>query len=397
MLREKTVISIGVSLIIFFIYSIFSFANAAGNIHVGNIEIHPFATVEQKYDDNIFLQPKHQNKKDWITITTLGLALDMPIMPDRKEDSYLKVKYSADIINFWDYTKQSRVDHNAKAVLNHKFPNDFTLKIEDNFQKTADPPNSELTALERRFRNNTQAVLGYMREKIGFDLGYNNIRDAYVNLKDLDKYAHIFTATGYYQLFPKTLMLAEYNLGKIVYDTNTTNSDSKYYQWRVGLKGQIAPKLIGVVKVGYKQTDYKESGKNNFKGFATFINVTYDLKERTTLNIFGERSSEESTYSTNSYFEYDRLGLAVEHELLERLFLVSSAYCQLDRYPDVNTEGSLTAERKDVIYDGSIGLRYEIKDWVNLETNYEYKQRDSKFSTYDYKDNRYTVKINFMF
>ena len=397
MLGEKTIISIGIALVILFTLGNFSLANAMGNIHIGTLEINPFVSLEQKYDDNIFLEPENQENHDWITATTLGFALNMPIIPGREEDFKLEAKYAASFLKFWDYTKQDRVDHIISALADFKFSNDFTFKIEDNFQKTAEPPTSELTALERRFRNTIQAVLGYMREKIGFDFGYKNIRDDYNNLHELDKYEHVFTTTGYYQLFPKTSIFGEYNFGKIIYDNNTSNSDSEYHQYRLGIKGQIAPKLTGLVKAGYKKTDYKNSSKKDFAGFTTLVNVTYDLKERTTLNAYLERGSEESTYSTNSYFEYDKVGLKLDHELLDRLFLVGGGYYQINKYPDQTTEGSVTARRRDKVYDGTVGLRYEIKEWVNLETNYEFKRRDSKFSTYDYKDNKYIMKINFMF
>jgi hypothetical protein len=374
-----------------------SSAYPAGNLHIGALEIHPFASVEQKYDDNIFLEPKNQEDDDWITTAVLGLALKMPLVSGREEDFVFKANYDANFIEFWDNNEQSRVDHNAMALIDLKFTNDLTLKIEDKFQKTADPATSELTALEKRFRNNSQVVLGYMREKIGFDLGYNNIRDDYDNLNALDKDEQVVTTTGYYQLFPKTLVFGEYNFGKIIYDSNANNSDSDYHQYRLGIKGEIAPKLSGVVKVGHKQTDYKDSNKKNFKSFTTFINLTYALKERSTLNIFAERSSEESSYSTNSYFEYNRIGLKLDHELLEKLFLVSSGFYQFDKYPDETTEDSKTAKREDGIWDGSIGLRYEMKDWVSLETGYEYKQRDSKFTAFDYKNNIFSAKASVLF
>jgi len=395
MCRYKKFRSIAILMLVFFGFS--SSAYPAGNLHIGALEIHPFASVEQKYDDNIFLEPKNQEDDDWITTTTLGLDLNMPIIPGREEDFTFKAKYAASFLKFWDYTKQDRVDHDISALADFKFSNDFTFKIEDNFQKTAEPPNNELTALEKRFHNTVQAVLGYMREKIGFDFGYKNIRDDYNNFHELDKYEHVFTTTGYYQLFPKTSIFGEYNFGKIIYDNNTSNSDSEYHQYRLGVKGQIAPKLTGLVKAGYKKTDYKNSSKKDFAGFTTLVNVTYDLKERTTLNAYLERGSEESTYSTNSYFEYNKGGLELDHELLDRLFLVGGGYYQINKYPDQTTEGSITARRRDKVWDGTVGLRYEIKDWVFLETNYEYKQRDSKFATFDYKDNRFSTKVSLTF
>ncbi len=66
-------------------------------------------------------------------------------------------------------------------------------------------------------------------------------------------------------------------------------------------------------------------------------------------------------------------------------------------YPEETTESSVTAKRKDKLWDGSIGLRYEMKEWLSLETNYEYKQRESKFDNFDYKDNKITAKVNLLF
>lgn len=395
MFRYKTLTIIEVILIVFFSSS--SSVYAAGNIHIGTLEIHPFASVEQKYDDNIFLEPDDQENDDWITTTTLGIGLEMPIVPEREKDFLFKAKYAADIIRFWDHTNQNRVDHTVQVLADFNFANDFTLKLEERFKKTADPPNSELTALEKRFRNRAQIIFGYKREKIGFDLGYRNTRDDYKNLNNLDKYEHTITTTGYYQIFPKTSVFAEYNFGTINYDDNTTNSDSEYHQGRMGVKGKIAPKLTGVVKAGYKYTSYDESSKSDFKGFTLFGNLTYELKERTTLNIYGERASIESTYKTNSYFESNKIGLKLDHQLLQRLFFVAGGFYQLNEYPDETTEGTQTAKRKDHIWDGNVGLRYEIKDWASVETNYEYKQRDSKFGTFDYKDNKISAKVSFVF
>lgn len=401
MTRYKMPIVTEVILSVVFLFSVIchlpSAVYAEGNLHVGTLEIDPFVSIEQEYDDNIFLEPNNQENDDWITTTTLGVGLQMPIVVEREEDFLFKAEYTADIIEFWDQNEQDRVDHNFLAAADFAFANDLTLKIAEDFKKTADPPNSELTSLEKRLRNAVDLVLGYAREKIGFDLGYKNIKDDYNNFNSLDKYKHVITTTAYYQLFPKTSVFGEYNFGKIAYDSDVTNSDSKYHQLRLGVKGELAPKLTGVVKAGYKNTSYDDSSKDDFKGLTVFGNLGYDLRERTKLNIYGERSSVESTYSINSYFVSNKTGLNCEHQLLEILFLTGGASCQLNKYPDETTESSVTAKRKDYIWSGGIGLRYEAKKWVFVETSYEYKQRDSKFAAFDYKDNKFAAKITCLF
>ena len=77
------------------------------------------------------------------------------------------------------------------------------------------------------------------------------------------------------------------------------------------------------------------------------------------------------------------VGLNCQHQLLERLSLNVGASYQFNSYPEETTEGSVTAKRKDHIWNGNAGLKYEIKDWVFLKTGYEYKYRDSRFNTFD--------------
>ena len=144
-------------------------AFAVGNIHIGAMEIRPFAAIEQKHDDNIFLEPNNQENDDWITTATLGLGVQMPIIAERGEDFMFKAKYSADVIEFWDESGQDRTDHNVWAIADFVFANDLTLKIEEDYEKTADPPNSELTSLQKRFRNSAGVVAGYAGEEISFD------------------------------------------------------------------------------------------------------------------------------------------------------------------------------------------------------------------------------------
>lgn len=391
--KKFTSIVMALLVLVYFCPSI----HAEGNLHIGALEIHPFAVVEQKCNDNIFLEANEAEDEDWITTTTLGFDLKTPLIAQREEDFILEAQYAADIIEFWDYSSQDRIDHTISVKTDFKFANDFSLKLKEDFKKTATPPTSETTSLERRFRNTAEVVCGYKRERIGLDLGYTNIRDEYNNLNSLDKDEDIITTTGFYELFSKTSIFGEYNYGKIVYDDNTTNSDSKYHQFRIGVKGEIAPKLSGVAKAGFKTTDYKDTTKNDFEGFTLFGDLTYSFQERSTLNLYGEKNIEESTYSTVNYYETNKMGIGLDHQLLEKLFLVAAGSYQFNKYPGETTESSVTLKRKDSIWDGKVGFRYEIKDWVHLEADYEHKHRDSKFSNFDYKNNIFSIKATFVF
>ncbi len=363
-------------------------AEEKSNIHIGALEIHPSASVTQIYDTNIFLEPGDEEDDDFITDIGFGIEVKMPLIPQREDDFMLEAFYQADIIRFWDRDDIDRVDHTVRGSLYFAFKNDFRLRIEDNFEKTADPPNSELTALEKRLRNILDAYLVYDREKIRIEGGFRMVRDSYDNFNNLDKTNNMFSGAYFYQIFPKTSIFGEYDYGMIEYDTNQTNSDSKYYQGRLGVKGNLWPKLTGTVKAGYRHVGYDESGKDDFSGFTLFGNIRYNATERTVMNLYTERTSQESSYVTNSHFEVNNIGIKLDHQLSRRLLFNGESFFQLNRYPDETTEGSKTAKREDKFFSIGAGLSYEIKEWWLVSAGYKFKQRASNFDVFDYNDHR---------
>ncbi len=368
-----------------------------GNLHIGTMEIHPFASVEQKYDDNIFLESGGSEVCDLITIAALGFELKKPLIVGRQDDFILEGGYRADIVNFWGSTESNRVDHTAHVLADLNFANDFALKISEQYRKSADPPNSERTALQKRYRNLIQIMLSYERGVIGFDLGYENIRDGYGDLTNLDRYENVVGITGAYQIFPKTSIFGEFDYGLIDYDIQTTNSDSSYCQGMVGLKGEIAPKLTGIVKTGYRSSDYEQSGKSDFHGFTFYGDLLYDIQERTQLLFTFQRGPVESSYDSNSYYTNNTVGFTLSHELRPKLTMEVEASYEHNKYPDETTEGTTTAKRKDHIYRAGVGVTYEMKEGVLIAVGYEYKRRASGFATYDYTDNAVTAKVSLLF
>lgn len=387
---------IGVLSVIFWYSSSNVFAEGKPNFHIGTLEANPIAAIESRFDDNIFLEPDGEEDQDFIFSTQVGIGLNMPLVAVRESDFNFQTAYFADILQFSDHKDQDRTDHYSSTVADFLFANDFTLRVADDFVKTADPPNSELTDLQKRLRNVASIVGGYTREKVGVDVGYSNIRDDWKSRDNLDKYEHVISTTGTFYYSPKTSVFGEFDFGIIDYDEQTTNSDSDYQQWLVGLKGEVAPKLVGVVKTGYRSSNY-EDGRSDFNGVTVYGDLTYDLQERTTIVLSGERGPVESTFDTNSFFEANKVSLRFEHELLEKLQLQGGGFYQRNEYPDSTTIGTKTAERQDDIGSLSVGLIYEVREWLAAKTSYEYKVRESEFSSLDYKANEVKVSLSLLF
>ncbi|MFC1590682.1 outer membrane beta-barrel protein [Candidatus Omnitrophota bacterium] len=367
------------------------------NLHIGALECHPYGSSEGYYDSNIYLEEKNNENQDFVFDTQVGVMLKSPLLPEREEDFLGTAYYHMDIINFAKNSHRDRVDHHAGGLFDLDFANDFALRIKDDFDKTADPPNSERTTLDKRYRNTFNTTLNYDRDKIGLGGGYRMVRDGYNELTMFDKYDNRLTGTFFYQVAPKTKAFVEYNLGFITYDLHETNSDSVYNQLRVGATGEYWPKVTGTVKFGFRAVDYHRESSGDYYNATAFANLKYDVSERTAINLSGDRTTNESTYASNAYFEKNKLALKINHDLMERVSCNGGSFIQYNRYPEDSNEAGEVTKRKDVLWGANIGLKYDIKDWIITTAGYEFKQRDSKFNTFDYYDHKVSTKLAIAF
>ncbi|MFC1576071.1 outer membrane beta-barrel protein [Candidatus Omnitrophota bacterium] len=366
------------------------------NIHIGSLEFHPFAGYEQKYDSNIYLEPDNGDSKpngDMISDIKLGTGAMMPLVPEREEDFMLKGYYYADILMFWKNSGRNRVDHHAMGDLELNFANDVKFRLNDTFVKTADPPNSERTSLDKRIRNVLDGALSYNREKITGEVAYSLARDNYMTIANLRKNDHMMTLTGWYQMFPKTSILGEYNYGIIDYDENTSNSNSYYHQGRVGVEGQILPKVTGIAKFGAEYRHYYFRQRKDYLGFTMDVKLKYDATERTQISLGASKRPVESTYQINSFYDATRLQLDLKHQLLKRLQLGGTSFFQYDQYPERTAERDEMAFRRDTLWGLEGGLDYEIREWCHVGTAYKFKQRHSRFREYDYNDHQVLCNV----
>jgi len=312
------------------------------------------------------------------------------------EQNKFTFDYHADLIKYWDHTKESTTDHTASVLMDLNSPTGFGLKLTDLYKATSTPANSEMTEREARVRNTGTLNINYGMDRLTVGLGYSNILDHYDTLDYLDKTQDIFTLTTGYRFLPQTSFLLEYNYGRINYDKNI-NSDADYRQVRVGLKGNLTPKLTGLVKLGYQWRDYDQPGKKDFNGRAILVNLIENISSRTQLKLSGDWSVNESSYWPNNYYRLSKMGLKLKQELGYKWSLDLGGSYQLNKYPDETTELGQTAKRKDNIWTGEVGLTYQIQKWLTTGISYRYKERSSNLDVFDYGDNQLSFKVSAVF
>ncbi|MEI9477818.1 MAG: outer membrane beta-barrel protein [Deltaproteobacteria bacterium] len=373
------------------------YGKGQGNIHWGTLELHPVAAFQQKYDTNIVLAPRGQETMDWISDYLVGIAAKTPLVPSRGDDYVAEAEYHANFLDFFRNDQLSRVDHTAHAAIRGNFPMGFGAKITEDFIKTQDQANNELTALQKRWWNKIDARVNYTREKITLEAAYTVIMNRYLQSHNLSYNDHMITAAVFYNVSEKTRVFNEFNLGRIQYRKSPTNSNSYYYQDRIGVEGKIAPKLTGTAKFGFRFQDYERKTSKNYAQCTAFGNIKYDFSERTTFNLYGESRPEESSYGSNSYYVSNIVGLKGEHLFTKRIAAEGGVFWAYDRYPDLTTEGDQSAKRKDTLWGSDVTLKYEIRKWWLLDTSYRFKQRDSRFHNFSYNDQQVTMRSSFLF
>ncbi len=365
--------------------------NKENAVSLGQASFKAAMTVSERYDDNIFLTP-NSKKSDYITEVNPQIFMDLPFGIDERHA--FQVLYDAKLGSYSNYTNQNYQDQAVTSLLNIKLPFGY-FAIRDFFNKTSDRAGTEFTNLIRRTDNQADALLGIEFNKLANEFNYTHY-SRHFNSRDYENYNYsedIGTSTTYYQLFPKTKALFEYNYGVIDY-TKDNSRDGYFNQYRFGLKGDLTGKTIGIVKVGYQDRKYKTGEKKEFNHFVSEIGLMSQLSDRTKLTLRYMNTAIESTYENNNYYNNNSLVMELNQGLAGHLTLNALFGVDRNLYPEVGT--TVAKKRKDTILTGGLGLEYQAKDWVKAGINYQYKEDISNVDPQDYTQNQIMASITFM-
>jgi hypothetical protein len=238
-------------------------------------------------------------------------------------------------------------------------------------------------------------------DQLAFDLGYTfGVEDFIANntlytsaagnltYHDKDRLINVADLRISYDILPKTTLFVESYIGWITYDS-AKSSDSWYTETVIGVHGELSEKLSSDIQAGFRYQSYKDStltDSSNFTGAVVSGTLTYKRTEKDEFNLRLERSIYESTFLNMNYYNVNHAGLDYTHFFTKKVSANGFAYYQLNLYPSSATVDGVTAKRYDHLFGGGVGARYDMKKWTSCGVNYEFRQRISKFPTYDYVD-----------
>jgi hypothetical protein len=292
------------------------------------------------------------------------------------------------------------VNHAAVAQLRLDFPKTL-LNLRDDFVKTTDPPNSELTGPIESITNVLAPEAEYRitnRLAVGANYSWTYVR--FPNNEevagDLDRDEHLVGASVFWKLRPKLDIRLNYNYGNKFF-ANATDRDVTRNQVLVALRGDVTAKISSTFRIGFENRDPDSSFQPGYTGLIMGGDFVYRPTERTTVTLITDRSVQESTFGDVPFFVTTSGALGVQQVLWNKFTASLRGTLGQSQYPIKQTLNGQTDWRKDIFYAYGAGLDYEIQPWITVGIEYLHIGRRSNFNAFDFEGDRFTAKVLLQF
>lgn len=358
---------------------------AEGNIHAGQLKINPYVSVSETFDDNIFYTSSDE-KKDSITTTTPGLRLQMPFRIHSASLEYYSV-----FNRYHRYKDENTTDYHGNGDVDLKFGSLFSLKLADTYVKGHEPRSSSSTGFIEIFHTNAAAVSAMYRladlSSVELDYGKSNWRFKTSDFRNRDE--DLVSGYFFYRFLRKTSAFIEFDHKQVAFTQPALDLDNSVNSLQLGLTWEISARSKGTVKGGTISKDFKSPALADFNGWTASADVHHDFTDNTSVFLSGQRIVNETNLLGSRYFLTTGAYAELTHRFVRRLSGVARASYGEDRYSDVIPPD--TAVRLDRTTLGGVGLKYLVKDWLELALDYNRRGRRSDIPLNDYNEHAYVL------
>jgi hypothetical protein len=379
-----------------------------GRINFGKLKIVPTLTVEEVYDDNIYLSSGivEPEEDDWITHIKPGVAFSYTF-PER---GALVVGYRGDFAYYGEHDMNTWQSHEGYLSFNYAAPAGLIMGIEDTFLDTADPYGSANqyklgTPNTERWNNDLNTKVGYnFSNRFRVLAYYNHYIQSYDLIEDKtqDYDDNEFGGGVEIRLLPKTWVFVRYHYGYRDFSSHplfagtdeTNDADFDWHRVNMGLTWDSGAKLSGEVNFGYGWYDYDNlldptGGAYDDKGtWLAKTAIDFAATPKTTLSLSITRALRAVASDTREYYEDTSIYLGVRQIILPKLSMeVNGLYSRNDYTLPV------LLPREHDNYEGNIALDYQIRRWLKAGIGYKYMEKNSNYIADEYTDNQVSVSV----
>ncbi len=385
-----------------------------GNIHIGNLKIHPYMDSSISYTDNIFTEPDSE-KGSTIYRVKPGVLFQFPFMTH-----FIQVDYHADIQSADRFHKEyDTEDHYLSSVINLNF-NRFNVVVTDNWQRASNAPDYQGDIRDQYYYNQVRTEVSYkLADRYKVTAFYMNEFKNYGNIKarpnaydpELDNYwKNEYGFDLYYRILPLTSILLEYAYTDINNkDENLPDTDSENHRVWFGVKWEPTAKISGVIKGGYYRREY-DGPSDDWDGFGLKANVIYNYSSFTKFSLQSFREPVDTTVTTavllpsglrtqgdyGTYYISSGVTFSVEQTCPRFPGLSAKAYFSYTN-DDYQEKGMFTEERDDDRFRYGIDISYKAARWIKASVGYSYMTNESNFDSEDYRENMFTASLTLTF
>lgn len=366
-----------------------------------NMLLHSAFRTKEMLDTNIYLD-NTDRKFDSITAMAGQVGFEIPF-----GDNSFSADYVIEQFLYGTYHEENHTDHRVRGLLEFNLT-DYVVTVKDNFNRFTNRASNEDSVRLKQENNEFRAGVEAHFERLGFDVGYNNLITYYdsndasditagqmTTYRDKSYMTNLIDMTVSYKFMPKTYFLFENDLGFIDYYNSSLPPNSYFDETLVGVKGQWFSKSNINLKAGFRYQSYDKSdiyADKDYVGAVIRGGFDYTPTDRDIVVISLERSVRESTYANMNYYNLNMAGFTYRHNFNDKLSFNLSGVYQLNLYPSESTENGETAKRNDNYYIAGAGIRYDMRKWISFEARYDFTNKTSTFDIFDYVDNVASIR-----
>ena len=386
-------------------------AQQGGRITVGNLKVIPSLTLEEVYDDNIYLasginDTTEKIESDWIFHVMPGLMLDYTL----EGRGYVRLGYLGDYAYYADFDQNDWKNHKGFFDFDYQAPGGLIFGVKNVYVDATDPYGSDNrfglgVPLTKRWYDDFNSKVGYnFSNQFRAFLYYNYYKQDYDLESDFtqDYTINEFGAGFQMRVASKTWGFIRYHYGYRDYYshpdgsgvTDQNDGDFDFNRVSAGLTWDSGAKFAGELNFGYEWRTHDnefDSLGNRYDDRDTWVAATrlnYFATPTTTLSLALIRALRDTGSNTSQYYTDTGIKFGLAQVFLSRFTLTAEAGYALYDY-NFPTDPTKEADN----YLGSIGVSYKVWDWLIAGVAYTYLKQDSNYQEDDYKDNRFIVSL----
>lgn len=365
-------------------------------------QLRPALEVEERYDDNIFVQ-ENNKEGDFITIVRPELLISKDIgRHNFKLEAKGAGKYYASNSdeNVMDGSVKLSTNLEAYHSLNIPFEVSYVIDHQDRTNRSTSARTKEPQELHYI---NASGGINYKPNRLGLEfLGYYsqlraedtvNSRTNVVTPgedRDVNVYGASLTAsydTGAW-LTPQASVVYEFN--DDVNPTymnggfNGTERDNTLLRFLAGVRMDYKDMILGSIGVGYEQREYDDNTIDSIEAISLSGELGLKIDRKTLISLELERVTKEDN-EILAGITSTSFGLSARRELNSRVFVEATGNYKFTEFN--------SSRREDEEYKLGLGLSYIIDKGLFLEGQYAFGMRDSTQTGLSYDRNIFLINL----